>query len=231
MKERMTDFTPMIVFAALLALVIPAFIISVIMERKRREGLWALAGRLGLSFDEGQNEVIPLRYGFLKNFNTGDNRYATNILAGNYQSDSVLAFDYHYETYTEDKNGRHTEHHWFSVFVLEMPGSEFPELTIRHENFLLRVAEVFGYQDIKFESAEFSKVFCVRSEDKKFAYDVCNPAMMEYLLGHRDLSLQIEDEVIAIVYNNRLSVEQFEPNLQRLVEVRNRLPQYLFADK
>ena len=41
---------------------------------------------------------------------------------------------------------------------------------------------MFGYQDIKFESAEFSKTFCVRSPDKKFAYDVCNAKMMEYLL-------------------------------------------------
>ena len=105
----------------------------------------------------------------------------------------------------------------------------FPDLTIRRENFFTKVAEVFGYQDIKFESAEFSKTFCVRSPDKKFAYDVCNTQMMEYLLANRDLSIEIENEVIALAFNTRLSVEQIESNLQRLVEIRSRLPEYLFT--
>jgi len=34
---------------------------------------------------------------------------------------------------------------------------------------------------------------------------------------------------IALVFNTRLAVELFEPNLQRLVEIRTRLPQYLFT--
>src|SRR5208337_2849615 len=103
------------------------------------------------------------------------------------------------------------------------------DLTIRHENFFTKVAEVFGYEAIKFESAEFSKTFCVRSPDKKFAYDVCNAQMMEYLLANRDLSVELENEVIALAFNTRLATEQIEFNLQRLVEIRSRLPQYLFT--
>ncbi len=105
----------------------------------------------------------------------------------------------------------------------------FPDLTIRRENFFTKVAEVFGYQDIKFESAEFSGAFCVRSPDKKFAYDVCNAKMMEYLLANRDLSVEIENGVIALAFTTRLAVGQFESNLQRLVEIRSRLPEYLFT--
>jgi hypothetical protein len=164
----------------------------------------------------------------LKQLDQGDNRYATNVLSGTYQQYEVLAFDYHYQTYYYDKNGRHTEHHWFSFFILTLPVS-FPDLTIRRENFFTKVAEVFGYQDIKFESAEFSKTFLVRSPDKKFAYDVCNVKMMEYLLANRDLSIEIENEVIALVTGARLAVEQFELNLQRLIEIRSRLPEYLFT--
>jgi hypothetical protein len=106
----------------------------------------------------------------------------------------------------------------------------FPDLTIRRENFFTKVAEVFGYQDINFESAEFSKTFLVRSPDKKFAYDVCNAKMMEYLLANRDLSIEIESNVLALAFNTRLSVEQIEANLQRLVEIRSRLPDYLFKN-
>jgi hypothetical protein len=106
----------------------------------------------------------------------------------------------------------------------------FPDLTIRREGFFTRVAEVFGYQDIKFESAEFSKTFCVRSDDKKFAYDVCHAKMMEYLLANRDLSIEIENEVIALAFENQISVAEVELNLHRLLEIRSLLPEYLFAN-
>ena len=217
-----------VIFVAVLVVVAIGGIINNIVQRKRREGLFELAQRLNLNFDEGQDFGIPGRFGFLKQLDQGDNRYATNVLSGTYQQYEVLAFDYHYQTYYYDKNGRHTEHHWFSFFILTLPVS-FPDLTIRRENFFTKVAEVFGYQDIKFESAEFSKTFLVRSPDKKFAYDVCNVKMMEYLLANRDLSIEIENEVIALVTGARLAVEQFELNLQRLIEIRSRLPEYLFT--
>jgi hypothetical protein len=203
-------------------------IYSAIAARKRREGLFELAQRLSLDFDAGQDDGIPERFSFLKEFAQGSNRYAINILSGTYQQQRVLAFDYHYETYTYDKNGRHTQHHWFSYLILTLPAA-FPELTIWREGFFTKIAEVFGYQDINFESAEFSGAFNVRSPDKKFAYDVCNARMMEYLLANRDLSIEIENEAIALAFTSRLSVEQFELNLQRLVEIRSRLPEYLFT--
>ena len=219
---------PFVIVAVLVVAAIGA-IYGVIQARKRREGLFELAQRLGLDFSPAEDREIADRYGFLKELAEGENRYACNVLSGTYQQNQVLAFDYHYETYTEGKGGRQTHHHWFSFFILTLP-AVFPDLTIRRENFLTKVAEVFGYQDIKFESAEFSKAFCVRSPDKKFAYDVCNAQMMEYLLANRDLSIEIENQVLALAFNTRLSVEQIAANLQRQVELRSRLPQYLFTN-
>ena len=211
-------------------IVLIGVIYNFIAARKRREALLALAAQLNLNFDAGEDENIPEQFGFLKQFNQGDNRYATNVISGTYQQNNVLAFDYHYQTYSTDSKGnRTTQHHWFSFFILTLP-TTFPELTIRRENFFTQVAEVFGYQDIKFESAEFSKMYCVRSPDKKFAYDVCNVQMMEYLLANRDLSVELENEVIALAFDSRLAVEEFEHNLRRLAEIRARLPEYLFTN-
>ena len=204
-------------------------IYSLMQARKRREGLFELAQRLELNFSAAEDYALADRYNFLKQLARGENRYARNVLSGTCQQNQVLAFDYHYETHSTDSKGnRTTEHHWFSFFILTLPAL-FPDLTIRRENFLTKVAEVFGYQDIQFESAEFSKTFCVRSPDKKFAYDVCNAKMMEYLLANRDLSIEIENQVLALAFNTCLSVEQIEANLQRLIEIRSRLPDYLFS--
>ena len=218
---------PFVIVAVLVIIVISA-IYSMIQARKRLEGLFELAQRLGLNFSPAEDYGLADRYGFLKQLAQGDNRYARNVLSGTWQQNQVLAFDFHYETYTQSKSGRQTHHHWFSFFILTLP-AVFPDLTVRRENFFTKVAEVFGYQDIKFESAEFSKTFNVRSPDKKFAYDVCNAKMMEYLLANRDLSVEIENQVLALAFDTCLSVEQIESNLQRLIEIRSLLPDYLFA--
>jgi hypothetical protein len=227
----MHELKPVLIVALLVVVFIAAVYGAVqgaIQARKRQEGLFALAQRLNLDLNPGLDYAIADRFDFLKQLAQGDNRYATNVLSGNYRQNDVLAFDYHYETQTHDKNGTHTEHHWFSFFILTLPAF-FPDLTIRRENFFTKVAEVFGYEDIKFESAEFSKTFCVRSPDKKFAYDVCNAQMIEYLLVNRDLSIEIENNVLALAFTTRLEPEQIETNLQRLVEIRSRLPEYLFT--
>jgi hypothetical protein len=217
-------------------LIIPFFLIiaaiggvySAIAARKRREGLFELAQRLNLEFSMEPDYGIAEQYQFLKKLAQGDNRYACNILSGKYQNDDIQAFDYHYQVTTHDSKGSHTTHHRFSFFILQLPMC-FPDLTIRRENFLLKVAEVFGYQDIKFESAEFSRAFCVRTSDKKFAYDVCNAKTMEYLLDNRDLSIEIENQALALAFDSCLSPAQIESNLQRLVQFRSLMPDYLFT--
>jgi hypothetical protein len=91
------------------------------------------------------------------------------------------------------------------------------------------VAQAFGYDDIDFESHEFSRKFCVRSQNKKFAYDFCNAKMIEYLLSNSDLTIEIEGNALAISFSRRLAPEHIEPNLNRLVTIRSLMPEYLFS--
>ncbi len=151
------------------------------------------------------------------------------MLSGEYQRNEILVFDYHYETHSTDSKGhRQTHHHYFSFFILMLPVG-FPELRITKEGLLSKIAQAFGYDDIDFESAEFSRAFCVRSKEKKFAYDVCNSQMMEYLLANRDLSVEIERNALALAFDSQLSAQKIEFNLQRLLEIRLRMPEYLFT--
>lgn len=197
--------------------------------RKRREAMAALAAKLGLAFYEDHDHELAERLDFLRKLDEGSNRYAYNRLSGTYQGHEVMAFDYHYETYSHSrKGGRQTHHHYLSVFTLILPRS-FPELLISPEGFFSKIAQALGYDDIDLESAEFSRAFCVRSRDKKFAYDVCHPQMMEYLLARRDLSFEIEANVLALAFDSTMDLPQIEPRLQQLVELRRLMPDYLFT--
>lgn len=218
-----------VVIIGVIAIIIVAAVLGHLAAKKRREAMLALAARLGLRFDPGHDRGLASRYQFLDKLRVGDNRYAFNVLSGTYQNHDVTAFDYHYETHSTDSKGhRQTHHHYFSFFLLLMTAS-FPELIIAREGFFSKIAQAIGYDDIDFESHEFSRKFCVRSKDKKFAYDVCNARMMEYLLANDDLAIEIEGPAIGISFSSRMSPEQIESNLNRLIAVRSLMPEYLFT--
>jgi hypothetical protein len=208
------------------AIFIVVLVLGYISSLKRREAMAAVAAKLGLQFMPHKDRYMAKRYNFLDKLRRGSNRYAYNVLSGSYQGHGILLFDYHYKT----GSGKNTHHHYFSFFILHLP-TTFPELIIAPENIFSKIAQAVGYDDIDFESHEFSRKFCVRSRNKKFAYDVCNARMIEYLLSNTNLSIEIEDRALAISFSSRLSPEKIEPNLNRLLTVRSLLPDYLFTGR
>jgi hypothetical protein len=210
----------------IITVILIVIVAAAIAARKRREAFRTLAARLGLRYESFKSRDLARRYKFLDKLRRGHNRYAYNILSGSYKGYELTLFDYHYQT----GSGKNTQHHHFSFFMLHLP-VVFPELVIGPEHIFSKIAQSFGYDDIDFESHEFSRKFCVRSPDKKFAYDVCNARMIEYLLSNSDFSIEIEDNVLAISFNRRLAPEQIESNLDRLIMVRSLLPEYLFSGR
>ena len=217
-----------VIFALFVALIVALAILGARAAKKRREAFALLAQRLGLAFSPGRDPDIARRLGFLDKLAQGSNRYAFNILSGTFHNHSVSAFDYHYETYSTDSKGnRQTHHHHFSCLLL-MLEKPFPELTIAREGLFSKIAQGLGYDDIDFESHEFSRTFCVRSKDKKFAYDFCHARLMEYLLQNQDLAIEIEGPVLAIAFSGTLDPLHVEQNLERLGQLRSFMPKYLF---
>jgi len=210
--------------------IIGAIIWGIRAGKKRSSEMGLLAERIGLQFSSERNYAIAKQYAFLDKLRQGENRYAYNILTGRFQNREVAVFDYHFETHSTDSKGRRqTHHHYFSFFILSLEKS-FPELTIAKEGFLSKIVQAVGFDDIDFESHEFSRRFVVRSKDKKFAYDFCNAQMIDYLLAQPDINIEVDQNSLALGFNRRLKIEEIEPNLTRLIEIRKRMPNYLFAE-
>jgi len=217
---------PPLVIVGFVVIFCIVLVLGYISSLKRREAMAAVSAKLGLHFMPGKDRGMARRYRFLDKLRRGSQRYAFNVLSGSYQGHEVLLFDYHYRT----GSGKNTHHHYLSFFILHLQVS-FQELIIAPEGIFSKIAQAVGYDDIDFESHEFSRKFCVRSKNKKFAYDVCNARMIDFLLSNTDLSIEIEDKVLAISFNSRLAPEQIEPNLNRLITVRSLLPDYLFTGR
>jgi len=195
--------------------------------RVRSLQLQMLADRLKFDdFNPNRDERFAMGWGFLNRLAQGQDRYAFNILRGTYHDQSLFVFDQHYRT----GSGKNRKDHYGTILMLVVKEA-FPKMTIGPETLGEKVETALGFGDaFRFESAEFSRTFCVRSKDKKFAYDVCNPQMIEYLLANPGLQIEIQGPVISLAFEPQLPVSQIEFNLQRLVEIRSRLPQYLFTN-
>jgi hypothetical protein len=195
--------------------------------RSRSIELQVLAEQLHFEgFNPERDERFVMGWGFLSRLARGEDRYAFNILRGDYHGQALFVFDYHYRS----GSGKNEEGYFGTILMLVVKES-FPQLTIGPENFAVKFAETLGVtNDIKFESAEFSQRFRVHSADKKFAYDVCNQKMMEYLLLNPSLQIEIKGPLISLAFEPQLPVSQIEFNLQRLAEIRSLMPQYLFTN-
>jgi hypothetical protein len=225
----MTPVSLPFLFFGLFALVaVAAVIISFLLERRRREAFAAAATTEGWSYfpDKDRNHVRSLS--FINRLARGDNRYIQHRFQGTYANRPFEIFEYHYQVTTGSGKNRRTTHYHFRVAHATLPVA-FPELVIGPEGFFDKIAAAFGYDDIDFESSEFSRLFHVKSPDRKFAYDIIHPLMMEWLLRKPGVSLEIEGTSLAVFESGPMEIEKIHPLLAHLGGIQERLPSYLLA--
>jgi hypothetical protein len=165
-------------------------------QQMRIAEMTALAGRLAWRFDSSRDSSHQEEYPQFAAFRRGHSRYAYNALRGTVQiSGKVCAAkmgDYHFCVTSGAGKTRSTRTYTFSYLIVHLPFARVPSLCIRGEGIFDTLAGALGFEDIDFESAEFSKRFHVKSADKRFAYDVVHPGMMEYLLASGPPTIDIE---------------------------------------
>ncbi len=187
-----------ILLIALVVLVAGALIYAgILSSRKRREALSAVALRLGLYFDSGTDRSLHRFFGHSL-FKKGRSRQATNNIFGSLSihgySIEVRMGDYQYTT----GSGKHQHTHRLSFACFRLPFVGTPDLSIRSEGIADKLAGSLGFDDIDFESEEFSRKFWVKSGNKRYAYDVIHTQMMEFLLTGPTPAIEIVQDVCLI---------------------------------
>ena len=216
------ELSPELKLVGFCILILIVGISAYLQRQKRQKAFIRLARKHGFQYIP-EDGALARTYSFLEVLRKGSSSYVSDILEGRYKGHFVRFFDYE----SGPKNKHEMQH--FSFFILEQEKS-FPELRIYPEDALSKIGQMFGYEDIDFESAEFSDAFVVRSSDKRFAYDICNAQMIEYLLHHRDFSIEIEGKAIALFFSKQLDPNEVIQRLDHLVEIRNHFPDYLYKD-
>jgi len=223
------------VFIGVAVLVVVAIaIVGWRMEKKRQEALAALAQQLSLRFDPGVDHGHDDEYAQFEIFRRGNSRVARNTLTGTIelfdQPCRLVAGDFRYKTTSGTGKNRRTTTHRFSYLIVHPPWRT-PPLLIRPEGFFDKVKGAFGFDDIDFESAEFSRRFYVKSSDKKFAYDVLHPRMMEFLLAEQPIMIDIEGGALCLSDGSRRwDPQRFRDEIGFVARFCEHWPRHLLRD-
>jgi hypothetical protein len=213
-------------FIVIVIIVILMIIYQFIASNRRRKELadWALSKNL--FFFGTTDGSFDSRYPGFDCLQKGHSRYAHNIMKGNFIDHEFIGCDYHYTT----GSGRSSHEYNFSLVILKSP-IVLQKLVIRPETFSDKLAELIGFDDINFESAEFSKKFYVKSPDKKWAYDIIHPQMMEFLMNSPVFSIQFDLMYVIAYRDTRFSTAEFEDAANLAKGIFDRIPDYVIQNQ
>lgn len=171
---------PALIFGLVIVAIVVIAVAQWRMKLARQRAMAAAAAKLGMQFavdDPFGLDELPFRL-----FQRGDGRGCENVLWGTWQKMDLRLADYWYYDESTDAEGRSSRHyHRFSVAVAAL-GLRCPPLEIGPEGFFSRIADHIGFRDIEFESEEFNRAFNIRCDDRKFATDLIDARMMQWLL-------------------------------------------------
>lgn len=223
---------PLLVFGLFAAGFVALVVVQWWLRKRRTEELRRTTKRWGWTWRGDDPYDLHRTYGDVDLFGRGEDRYAYNLFEGRDDDLDAYCMDYHYEITHHDEDGSHTTHYRQSVVIVRH-GAAFPHVRIRPEGWVDRAAEFVGFDDIDFESAEFSRRFHVTASDERFAYDLLHTRAMEHLLADHDGDLVIEATGDALVAydEEEWDPERFRAVLDHVRGLVDTVPDYVWEDR
>ena len=139
--------------------------IAYLNEKKRTAALFDVATRMGFTFEPKVSNDEAATLGSFRLFKTGRSRKGKNLMRGRADGADAIVLDYQYTTGSGKSSHTHVQP------VVLYPGvptdARLPDVTLAPEHWWTKIGELFGYQDIDFESSEeFSKNYLLRGPDE-----------------------------------------------------------------
>ena len=223
-----------IIIAAIILVVVFGYF-GWLAAKKRRDALSQLARKLGWSFSPASDRSHDEEYAHFEIFRRGHSRAAYNTLWGTLEihgaTCAAKAGDFTYKVTSSNGKTTTTTTYHFSYLILHLPYPRVPDLIIRPEGFFDKFAGAIGFDDIDFESVDFSRKFFVKSPDKRHAYDVIHARMMEFLLETRPVCVDMEHGRCCMSDGaKRWEPQQFEDTIDWLRRFFDLWPEHVVRD-
>lgn len=199
-----------------------AIVLTLVMKsvnQKRDAEIRSFAQRIGFRYLGTDRTGLEANLVDFYPFGRGAGQRVRNRLSGRRGTIDFELFDFLFEQAGFSHDGdRDTME--VSVVVATAPVS-LPHVTFTPETFFLRVGKAAGLQDIDFESDEFNRKYRVAAEDRRGAFDLLHPQMIDYLLKHPVRFWQVRGHSIVIVTvdSNPVTMHQVMTEIQDFVSL------------
>jgi hypothetical protein len=186
---------PIVAGVALAALAVVGVVVARRYERERIEALGRMCSEMGFAFDPvGELSAFRALADF-PIYDRGHSKRVKNVMTGRIDGREVRLFEYQFTT-GGGKN-RHTAIQTVALFP--RGGTGLPDFTLAPENVLHRVGQMFGYQDIDFDSyPDFSSQYLLRGADEPAIRAAFSPMAISYLEQQRGWTVEVKAESVAI---------------------------------
>lgn len=216
--------TPFPIFILVILAVIAGIIWSYYASKKRRDMLRQFALENGLEFRASPGDIHQ-KYQIFNPLDAGHSRSSQNLIFGRRGELDWELFDYRYVT----GSGKNRTTHRYGIAAARIPLA-LPPLNIRPENFLDRIAAAVGFDDIDFESDEFSRAYHVKCSDRKLAYDIIHPQMIEFLMGIARIEWQFAGNMVLLHRSGTYEPDELIYAMKLVEGFLERVPEFVRQD-
>lgn len=218
------DLGPVLPVLIVSAIALVFAIFAFLAAAKRRKELLEFAQRIGFDFSPMPGDVHD-DYSLFDPFDRGHSRRSRNLLSGRRGRCNWQLFDYRYTT----GSGKNKQTHHYGIAVARV-SLAFPVMRMRPEGLFDKLASVVGFDDIDFESDAFSRRYHVKCDDRKHAYDVIHPQMIEYLLTRKSYDWQFSGPWILVYEQGEFSPDEMLDVMETVEGFVERVPEYVRED-
>jgi hypothetical protein len=210
------------------ALVIFAIVLIYQSKKKRREALAMFAFGNGFRFTQKDPFDLPGSYHFGL-FSLGEGRACENVLEGSWRGRGLVEADYWYYTESSASEGSSSRsYRHFQVVLMPIPAF-LPTVSVSPENFMTKVARHIGLSDINFESEEFNRRYNIKSKDRRFAFELIDARMIEWLLKKSGYSFETNGATL-LLYSGKKKPNEIPGVLDSACELVERVPRLVWNE-
>lgn len=223
--DDLGSFLPLIIFGAVIIIAIVGWY----RQKKRREALQQLCRQNGWHYERRNDRWASGMRDYYPLFRRGFGRRCTNVVTIPNEPAQTTLFDYRYKERTGSGKNRSTTTYRYKVALSRLP-APLPALSIDSENVLTRLAGSFGFTGLETESEEFNSRFRVSADDRRTAFAILNPRMIEFLMDQELEDWEIVGDWLLIASRGRWKLEEYAGVADATAAFVDHVPDWVWRD-
>jgi hypothetical protein len=210
-----------------LAAVIGVRVVQARSRVARMNAIAAIGRTIGFTFSaDDTDRVVSMPFAL---FSKGVGRGVECVLSGTHDGLPMRLFDYwYYDETTDSRGNRSRQYHRFTCALATIPAA-CPRFQLGYENFLTRLGDHLGLNDVELEYDDFNRRFRVKCADQKFAFSLLDGGMMEWLLGSASFAAVEIDGPWVLVAADKLEPSQWLTLGSWLEQFHHQIPPVVYS--